>query len=903
VVTVFRTLCLAVVATTPAIGAEEGLVAHYPCDEGSGSILGDVSGHGNHGAISGAAFAPFGDGFALRLDGVDDFATCGSEGAFSLQDAVTVEAWVYPEGVPAKGEAGIAGKSYSSFVLTYYADGQCWWYISGGGNNCKAPLTVNQWQHVAGTFDGRMLRLYIDGKLAGSHVSTADRIGEGKTFFLGRSDGDVEFTKNAHFHGMIDEVRVYDRALSADEVLTHFRTTHLTNTLSLTWRAYPLAGELVVELGTRGLGELPPDASATIGLRRPARERLLARTEVRPLLSWGAAQCRLSVVDLAPGEYEIVARAQTADKGAIGEPATSRVTWPEKPSWGGQAAKMKVLNNLVTELLSIRPGADARAIQFTNPRDGWVIFASSADVKGDGETSLRLAAPAEPRDLTVHRAGGEPTQEAMRWLPSGEHELHIEGSGKARLTRLVVRAVPELIFAKFGANPHVSEYGEYDWGFLKRHVLPHLNTMVGTGAEAQRPFAEEWKRAGKRWIVECGVPGLREESVTADEAERYWTQNPGLSHPLCDGIIADEFWSSDTPRYHAWTEAVRRIAADPNYSAKTFYPYCGPMFGAELSRTFMETVLGAGYRFALERYLPEQRSEAAARAYLDTALRQQVAQWRESLPGSERQMAICFGYFSAPPESLDVDPSVDHKVYLDMQFHLVANDPTFWGLGGLMTYLCSYADEETVRWAGKLFRHYGIEGRTDRLTADPYELPHLANGDFEEGLTGWQVSAAEEGSVEARSMEGYSWLQGRYPRTSQGNTFLWMKRSAEKPNVVSQTVRALEPGRLYTLRAYIGDYQDLSVKQTHAVSIDLQGVEAVPDRAFRHVFANCYSHHHGPYDQDHKAWMNYDWRVFRAKAPEAELVISDWASPDDPVGPIGQETMVNFVQIQPYDAP
>jgi hypothetical protein len=49
------------------------------------------------------------------------------------------------------------------------------------------------------------------------------------------------------------------------------------------------------------------------------------------------------------------------------------------------------------------------------------------------------------------------------------------------------------------------------------------------------------------------------------------------------------------------------------------------------------------------------------------------------------------------------------------------------------------------------------------------------------------------------------------------------------------------------------------------------------------------------------AWMNYHWMVFQAQESQAELSISDWSSPTDPGGPIGQELMLNFVQIQPYD--
>jgi hypothetical protein len=46
--------------------------------------------------------------------------------------------------------------------------------------------------------------------------------------------------------------------------------------------------------------------------------------------------------------------------------------------------------------------------------------------------------------------------------------------------------------------------------------------------------------------------------------------------------------------------------------------------------------------------------------------------------------------------------------------------------------------------------------------------------------------------------------------------------------------------------------------------------------------------------------MVFHWRVFRAKGTTAKLTISDWAGDSDPGGPIGQELMYNFIEIQPY---
>jgi hypothetical protein len=332
-----------------------------------------------------------------------------------------------------------------------------------------------------------------------------------------------------------------------------------------------------------------------------------------------------------------------------------------------------------------------------------------------------------------------------------------------------------------------------------------------------------------------------------------------------------------------------------------FYPYCTTMYGVKASREFIRTVMDAGYAFAYERYLPEQRTEAAARAYLDATLRRPIATWCKTMPGAAEHMIVCVGTFSQPPESLDVNPATNHKVFLDMQLNLLANDPACFGLYGVMTYLCSYTDEETVRWMAKLFRHYCIEGKTGLLSRDPFELRHIENPDFENGLDGWTVTAASKGSVATKTVPGFSWLQGRYPKTNQGNTVLWMKRSATRANIVSQEIRSLEPGRLYSVRMYSGDFKDLASQQKLGISMALTNVEVMKPKAFQHVFANCYSHHHGPFNREHRAWMNYHWIVFRANGDRARLEISDWSADGKPGGPIGQELMMNFVQIQPYE--
>jgi len=234
-----------------------------------------------------------------------------------------------------------------------------------------------------------------------------------------------------------------------------------------------------------------------------------------------------------------------------------------------------------------------------------------------------------------------------------------------------------------------------------------------------------------------------------------------------------------------------------------------------------------------------------------------------------------------------------------MQFHFLANDRALRGLYGIEEYLSSYADEEYLRWAAKLYRHYCIEGKKERLTQDPYKLNHIANPDFEEGLKGWDVSRGQAGSVAARKMAGYAWLQGRYPRDAQGDTFAWMRRSPAGPNVIAQTIRDLEAGRAYSLKMYVGDYKELTRKRKHKFSVRIDGAEMIPARSFHGVFKNCYSHHIKKYG-DKDTYFNWVRVVFRAKNGEARLTISDWVGEKRRGGPVGQELMFNFVEVEPF---
>jgi hypothetical protein len=261
-----------------------------------------------------------------------------------------------------------------------------------------------------------------------------------------------------------------------------------------------------------------------------------------------------------------------------------------------------------------------------------------------------------------------------------------------------------------------------------------------------------------------------------------------------------------------------------------------------------------------------------------------------------------------PPGGINKLPNVDYHVWMDQQMHTVANHPQLAGLAGLNWWTSLQADEETVRFVGKLYRHYAIEGRTDLLTKDPLFLSHLENADFERGLAGWTIEPAAAGTIAPKSFPRFGRIEGRYMGLGRpadpehiGDTFLWMQRSARGPNKFSQTIKNLEPGRLYSLKMFSCDYQDLVEPKAKKLdeatpflgSVTIEGVEVDERRSFSEPYAS----HPEP---KIPVWITYHWKVFRALKPTARLTVSDWPSQPTADSMVGQQQIFNFLEIQPY---
>lgn len=876
---------------------------------------------------------------ALEFDGNSGFLT--AKLSSSLTADLTLEAWISTTAAPPVQERILSVAGSQGALQLCINGGRIIVDNSGGpvkGISGTGGCNDGQWHHVVvKRYEKTTYALHVDGELAGVCEGTTPSY---DSIYIGNAPG------YGPFNGLIDEVRVYDRCLTDLEVLSNYNETqpiiseglvgwwkldgdlndsvgaaHCKATGTPKWiagrgtalydrsrlrcRFHPAAGKVHVEIDSRQMGDIPADARWEATLLN--RTGSVVSKQTSPVLPTLKGSLALQATTTPPGEYETRVRVVAPNGKPVGQIASEKVTLTQRPEW---TRKVKVLNNLVMELLNVGDRMTSeKSFTFTNPRAGWLFFSATpaAALKAEEQVELSVAMLTGNISVLVCSPEKGTPCEAMRYLPSGDYRLAVRCKGKAALSRLIVRAMPEIIYAEFGDNPKVKGFGSYNREFLQRiGLLNNVNTIEGDANFDNKadPYHEEWQREGKRWLAERTIG--KEE--TPEAQYQFWMLPFTTTQPFADGILIDEFMDFTPFR----NEAVSKLLADPRYKGKLFYPYvCSPHphRGGDEAIKFMRLIMDSGNRVAWERYMEEQRNEKEALSYLDMCILQELEKyWLPSLPDAVGHTILCFGnYLSAPPSTLNSDPSVDFKVWMDMQYNLIATDPWFFGLYGLMEWSSGYADEEAVRWVAKLYRHYGIEGKTELLSRSygfNYRLPHLQNPDFADGLKGWEVKPAEQGSIAPRKFDGFSSLQGRYPPSPKGDAFAWMKQSSKAPNLLSQEIKDLVPGRLYSVKLITGDYRELtngkSGEKKHAVQLRVDNVDLVPDKCLVTVMQGSNWAEIKPFDAKNPFWINYHRLVFRAKARAAKLAISDWTSQNGPDSPLEQELAVNFVEVQPY---
>jgi hypothetical protein len=197
---------------------ERKLIAMWKFDKSKGSTVADSSGNANDGILKGnPIWQPSVGKFkgALLFDGDGDYVQIGNESSFDITNQITVSAWVNISSVPVDW-AAIVTKGDTAWRLStdagdrrfHFAITESIWL------NGQRVVTANEWHHIAGIYDGRQMRTYIDGEMDVSRLCQGN---------IGSNDYPVYIGENAqetgrYWNGLIDDVRIYSYALSEAEL-------------------------------------------------------------------------------------------------------------------------------------------------------------------------------------------------------------------------------------------------------------------------------------------------------------------------------------------------------------------------------------------------------------------------------------------------------------------------------------------------------------------------------------------------------------------------------------------------------------------------------------------------------------------------------------------------------------
>jgi len=203
-------------------GHVDNLVVSEGFDAFDGPMY-DSSGYDNDGEIrnSEADEATTGKyGTAWNFDGVDDYVEVPDSASISVTGDLTIEAWIYGKNLTATNPNIVAKDSNNAYRFRIQGGDDLWLLLNNGTYetySVDTTITENNWYHVAVTVDftEQKVRFYVNGELQGSPITTT------KTFIqdsagplrIGTYNGASEF-----WNGTIDEVRIYNRALTEDEI-------------------------------------------------------------------------------------------------------------------------------------------------------------------------------------------------------------------------------------------------------------------------------------------------------------------------------------------------------------------------------------------------------------------------------------------------------------------------------------------------------------------------------------------------------------------------------------------------------------------------------------------------------------------------------------------------------------
>ena len=218
-------LLVSFIAVAVPAAAQTPPVAAYGLNETSGTLASDASGNGHTGTLTGATWTAAGRfGGAATFNGTTNWLTVNHASLLSLTSAMTLEAWVKTGSATGWRTVMLKETSNGLSYGLYAGDlsGRPAGYIRRTADiaaTSQSLLPLNQWVHLATTYDGATLRLFVNGVQAAATAITGSIVTSTLPLRIGGNSVWGEY-----FSGQIDEVRIYNRALSAGEIQTDMNT-------------------------------------------------------------------------------------------------------------------------------------------------------------------------------------------------------------------------------------------------------------------------------------------------------------------------------------------------------------------------------------------------------------------------------------------------------------------------------------------------------------------------------------------------------------------------------------------------------------------------------------------------------------------------------------------------------
>ena len=226
--------------------SDDSLILYFSFDELDGDMTIDHSQYGNNGNINGAPELVDGKfGKALKFNGTSDWIEVPHDPVLTVTESVTVMAWINAErhmGPNNQRWQGILAKGNSPRSYSFYTESpsECMHFVAGGGSVCQTKIPLNEWQHVVAQLDSGTHRYWLNGEniYESGGKSASPGAADASNVFVGTTAEGA----NRRFLGLIDEVRIWNRALTEEEVIAEMESGYQSGTavdprakLATTW--------------------------------------------------------------------------------------------------------------------------------------------------------------------------------------------------------------------------------------------------------------------------------------------------------------------------------------------------------------------------------------------------------------------------------------------------------------------------------------------------------------------------------------------------------------------------------------------------------------------------------------------------------------------------------------------